>query len=72
MPKAYSLDFRERIAPLLDGSQFRNAVAVDFGVSASFVVNLMKARRTVTRLEPKPMEAGMPSSIRIACSRWRV
>lgn len=52
MPKAYSLDLRERVARLVDGGHSRRAAAAHFGVSVSFVVNLMKVYRASGRLEP--------------------
>jgi transposase len=54
MPKAYSLDLRERIVWFVDGGYSRRAAAARFGVSVSFVVKLMKAYRTAGRLEPRP------------------
>jgi len=54
MPKAYSLDLRERVARLVDAGHSRRSAAAHFGVSVSFVVNLMKAWRTMGRLDPRP------------------
>jgi transposase len=54
MPKAYSLDLRERVAGLVDSGRSRHAAAAHFKVSVSFVVNLMKAYRMTGRLTPKP------------------
>jgi transposase len=54
MPKAYSLDLRERVARFVDAGHSRRAAAAHFGVSASFVVNLMKAWRKLGRLDPVP------------------
>lgn len=54
MPKAYSLDLRERVARFVDGGHSRHAGAARFNVSVSFVVNLMRAYRETGRLEPKP------------------
>ena len=55
MPKAYSVDLRERITWFVrDGGYSRRAAAARFGVSVSFVVKLMKAYRTAGRLEPRP------------------
>ena len=53
MPKAYSLDLRERVARLVRGSRSCHAAAAHFSVSVSFVVRLMKAFRTTGRLAPK-------------------
>lgn len=54
MPKAYSLDLRERVAGFVDSGRSRHAAAAHFKVSVSFVVNLMKAYRMTGRLTPKP------------------
>ena len=43
MPKAYSLDLRERVARFVDSGWSRHAASAHFKVSVSFVVNLMKA-----------------------------
>jgi transposase len=52
MPKAYSLDLRERVARFVEDGHSRRAAAAHFEVSVSFVVNLMKAYRTTGRLKP--------------------
>lgn len=54
MPRAYSLDLRERVARFVEAGRSRHAAAAHFGVSVSFVVNLMKAYSTSGRLAPKP------------------
>ena len=54
MPKAYSLDLRERVAGFVDSGQSRHAAVAHFKVSVSFVVNLMNAYRMTGRLTPKP------------------
>lgn len=54
MPKAYSLDLRERVAGFVDVGHSRRAVAAHFEVSVSFVVRLMKAYQTTGSLCPKP------------------
>lgn len=54
MPKAYSLDLRERVARFVEAGRSRHAAAAHFQVSVSFVVNLMKAYSTSGRLAPKP------------------
>jgi transposase len=53
MPKAYSLDLRERVVRFVDGGGSRRAAAAHFGVSVSFVVNLMAAWRRRGSLVPK-------------------
>jgi transposase len=54
MPKAYSLDLRERVVGFVEDGQSRRAAAAHFKVSVSFVVNLMKAVRTRGSFAPKP------------------
>jgi len=49
MPKAYSLDLRERVARFVDSGRSRRAASAHLNVPVSFVVNL----RTGS-LEPKP------------------
>lgn len=54
MPKAYSRDLRERVSRYVDAGHSRHTTAAHFGVSVSFVVNLMKIWRSSGRLDPKP------------------
>jgi transposase len=54
MPKAYSLDLRERVVSFVEDGHSRRAAAGHFKVSVSFVVNLMKAIRTRGSFEAKP------------------
>ena len=54
MPKAYSLDLRERVARFVEAGQSCHAAAAHFSVSVSFVVRLMRAFRTTGSLTPKP------------------
>lgn len=54
MPKAYSLDLRERVASFVTAGHSRHAAAAHFGVSVSFVVKLVQALRVTGRLDPKP------------------
>ena len=53
MPRAYSLDLRERVARFVEAGHSRHAAAAHFATSVSFVVNLMKAYHTTGRLDPK-------------------
>jgi transposase len=53
MPKAYSLDLRERAARFVEAGRSGHAAA-HFSVSVSFVVRLMKSFRATGRLAPKP------------------
>jgi transposase len=54
MPKAYSLDLRERVAGFVKAGHSRRAAARHFDVSVSFVVKLMAALGMSGRLDPKP------------------
>jgi len=54
MPRAYSLDLRERVAGYVLAGQSCHAAAAHFGVSVSFVVRLMAAYRANGSLRPKP------------------
>ncbi len=53
MPKAYSLDLRERVARFVSAGHSWRAAAGHFAVSVSFVVKLMQAFRVTGRLEPR-------------------
>lgn len=54
MPRAYSLDLRERIARFVNAGHSCRAAASCYGVSVSFVVKLMAAYRSTGSLRPKP------------------
>jgi transposase len=54
MPKAYSLDLRQRAARFVEGGRSCHAAAAHFRVSISFVVRLMKSFRTTGSLQSKP------------------
>jgi transposase len=54
MPKAYSLDLRERVVRFVEAGWSCRAAAGHFSVSVSFVVRLMRAFRTTGSLNPKP------------------
>lgn len=54
MPRAYSLDLRERVACFVAGGRSCRAAAAHFSVSVSFVVRLLESVRTTGRLEPRP------------------
>ena len=54
MPKPYSLDLRERVFGYADEGHSCRTAAAHFGVSVSFVVNLVKAFRMRGSLAPKP------------------
>ena len=55
MPRAYSLDLRERIARFVNGGRSCHAAAAHFGVSVSFAVRLMATYRTSGSLKAKPI-----------------
>jgi transposase len=54
MPKAYSLDLRERVVRFVEGGSSCHAAAAHFTVSVSFAVRLMKSFRASGSLKPKP------------------
>ena len=54
MPKAYSLDLRERIARFVKGGRSCHAAAAHFGVSISFAVRLMATYRKSGSLAARP------------------
>jgi transposase len=54
MPRAYSLDLRERVARFVEADRSCHAAAAHFSVSVSFVVRLIRAFRTTGSLTPKP------------------
>ena len=53
MPKAYSLNLRERVVGFVEVGHSRRAAA-HFAVSVSFMVKLMKSWRTRGSFAPKP------------------
>ena len=55
MPKPYSQDLRARVVRRVEAGHSRRAAATHFGVSVSFVVNLMTAYRLRGSLAPKPL-----------------
>lgn len=55
MPKPYSQDLRARVVRRVEAGHSRRAAATHFGVSVSFVVNLMTAYRRRGSLAPKPL-----------------
>lgn len=54
MPKAYSIDLRERVVRFIGAGRSCHAAAAHFSVSVSFAVRLMKAFRTTGTLAPRP------------------
>lgn len=75
MPKAYSLDLRERVARLVDGGHSRRAAAAHFGVSVSFVVNLRRPTARPAALRRAALAAGVTPSwtriVRFCWPKWR-
>ena len=53
MPKAYSLDLRERVVGFVEAGHSRRAAAAHFDVSPSFVINLMTSLGERGGLAPK-------------------
>jgi len=60
MPKASSLDLRERVVRFGEGGHSCHAAAARFSVSVSFVVRLIKAFRTTGTLAPRPSGGRRP------------
>ena len=55
MPKPYSLDLRERVVSHVEAGHSRRSAAARFGVSPSFVINLMTAFRERGAVTPKAL-----------------
>jgi transposase len=55
MPKAYSLDLRERVVRYVDAGHSRHAAAAHFDVSVSFVVNLVRSWRERGHIRVGPL-----------------
>jgi transposase len=55
MRRPYSQDLRRRVVRHVEAGHSRRAAAAHFGVSVSFVVNLMTAYRLGGSLAPKPL-----------------
>jgi|SRR6188474_3384931 transposase len=53
MPRAYSLDLRERVVRFVGAGHSRHAAAAHFAVSVSFVVKLMTAYHATGQLAPR-------------------
>ena len=53
MPRAYSLDLRERVVRFVSTGHSRHAAAAHFAVSVSFVVKLMTAYHATGQLAPR-------------------
>ena len=58
MPKAYSLDLRERVLNACDQGASAAQVAVHYTVSESFIDKLKRRRRESGTLAPKPHAGG--------------
>jgi len=54
MPKAYSLDLRQRVVRFVEAGRSCHAAAAHFSVSVSFAVRLIRAFRMTRSLAPKP------------------
>lgn len=64
MPNAFSLDLRERVWRAHEqGNSSQPQVAEQFGVSASFVRDLVRRRRETGSLAPKPHGGGHPPAL---------
>jgi transposase len=54
MPKAYSLDLRQRVVRFVEAGRSCHAAAAHFSVSISFAVRLLRAFRATGTLAPSP------------------
>jgi transposase len=64
MAKPFSTDLRERVWRVYkEGDKSQPQVARDFGVSASFVRNLVRRQRETGSLAPKPHGGGHPPAL---------
>lgn len=64
MPKAYSEDLRQRVIACYEaGKDTYQEVAERFGVSASFVRDLVRLKKDTGEIERRPHGGGMPSKI---------
>lgn len=64
MPKAYSLDLREKIVNAYDrGGSSQRDVAKQFGVAKSFVQKLLKQRRETGSIAPKVRKDQTPPKL---------
>jgi transposase len=59
--KAYSMDLRERVVAACDeGVDTREEIAERFGVSVSWIRDLLKRRRETGSIAPRPRGGGRP------------
>lgn len=56
--KAFSLDLRQRIVDAIDRNETQVQVAARFEVSVQFVRKLLRQRRTIGSIAPKPHGGG--------------
>lgn len=71
--KPYSLDLRTRVAAACQEPGARKAaVARRFGVSYSFVKDLLRQQRATGSLAPKPATGGRPRYLDAAAQAWLV
>lgn len=71
MPKALSMDLRERILAACDQGEPAAAVARRFAVSESFIEKLKRRRREAGTVAPKPHAGGRPPLLRAEDERLR-
>ena len=59
---AYSLDLRERVVRAVDrGEQTQQQIAERFGVGTTWIKKLLRQRREIGSIGPKPRGGGMPA-----------
>lgn len=67
MPKAYSLDLRQKIVDAYDrGDISQRGLARQFGVAKSFIEKLLKQRRETGSIAPKLREQQTPPKLNAA------
>jgi transposase len=71
MPKAYSMDLRERVVAACEAGESAREVAERFAVSASFIEKLKRRRAQTGGLAPKPHAGGQPPRLAAQDDRLR-
>jgi transposase len=71
MPKAYSLDLRERVVAACEAGESAREVAERFAVSESFIEKLKRHRAQTGSLAPKPHAGGQPPRLAAQDDRLR-
>jgi transposase len=68
--KAYSMDLRERVVAACDeGVDTREEIAERFGVSVSWIRDLLRRRREAGSIAPRPRGGGRPPAFDAAAAQ---